>query len=136
MSRQADSKLRGADEGDRRPVLKKGQQAPWRGFVNVELNQGLKDQFEDWSHTDDPWLTLEGAVNCGMVLSLKSDPSGVGYLAACTQRNPESVNAGYCLTARAGDPSKAWLRLLFILSCMLIDGDWAKEGTVSDPDRW
>ena len=136
MGREADSVKRNAGEGEKRPSLKKDGLAEWRGFINIELSQGLKEQFDDWAHTDDPWLTLEGATVSGCTLSVKPDSSGTGFLASCTQRNPQSVNAGYCLTARAGTAGKAWLRVLFILSCMGPDGEWAKEGTVSDPDRW
>jgi hypothetical protein len=136
VSRQADSSKRHAGEADLRPSVKKQGVAEWRGFINIELSQGLKEQFDDWTHTDDPWHTLEAATSGGCTISIKQDSGGSGYLASCTQRNPTSVNAGYCLTARASTAGKAWLRVLFILSCMNIDGEWAKEGTVSDPDRW
>jgi hypothetical protein len=136
VGRQADTVHKNAGERELGRVARKDEAAEWRGYVNVDLTPQQKEQFDDWTHTDEPWLVLEGSVSGGCTVSIKQDSNGAGYLACCTQRRAASVNAGYCLTARAHDPGKALLRLLFTLVCLGVDDEWILKGRVSDPDRW
>jgi len=80
MGRTADSRLRNGGEGE--PARKKDQggAADWRGFVNIELNNSQKAQFDDWVATGESWEVVDGAVAAGCNLSLKSDGRGSGFL--------------------------------------------------------
>ena len=136
MSVAGDSQLDAKADRKARKVQQTSQAAEWRGFVNVDLSVAQKAQFEDWSRTGEPWGIFDAAIESGIVCTIKRDSGGSGYLASGTQRNSTSVNAGFCITARAGEPSKAWGRLMFVLHVVGVLNDWSAAGTVSDPDRW
>jgi len=122
--------------GSKPAVGKNGGDAAWRGYINVELSAGLKDQFEDWSHTVAPWLTLEEVTASGCVVSVKRDGAASTFIASITQRNPAHVNAGLCITARSKEAGKALFRALFLVSVMGPDPRWEDHAGLADSDRW
>lgn len=113
-----------------------GGEAEWRGYVNVELSAAQKAQFDDWAATGAPWDVLEEVGCAGVVVTVKVEKSGTGFIASATQRDTASLNAGLCVTARARTAGKAFMRLLFTLEVVGPSGDWTRGQPVADPDRW
>jgi len=110
--------------------------AQWRGYVNVVVSDALKAQFDDWARTDEPWVLLGELATSGCVVSVKAGSDAGTFLATITQRTAGHVNAGLCISARAGEAGKALFRALFCVSIMGPDPDWSAFGRVADPDRW
>ena len=79
---------------------------------------------------------LDEAVAAGCVIAIKPDTSSPGSMASCTQRDPTSVNAGLCITARSAQPGTALGRLLFLVMMVGVEADWAAVHPPADPDRW
>jgi len=109
--------------------------AEFRGFVNIDLSEHDKAEFEVWWLTAD--IAAEFDVRCrqGIGLSLKYDAAGTCFQATGTQRDAGSANAGLAVSMRASDASKALARLLFVLSLLGAE-DWTKRGQAPDNDRW
>lgn len=136
MSVEGDKRLDRANGRSGRQTRAADQEAVWRGFVNRELTAAEKEQFDDWSHTAEPWDTLATAVGGGAHVAVKINPNGGGFLASVTQRNPLHPSAGLCVTARSGEAGKALFRVLYVVFLLGVDGDWGAVGGVADPDRW
>lgn len=124
-----DKRKQAADEG-------KVRDATWRGFVNVDLTAGQKSQFEDWVKTGEAWDILDAVVRSGASVGIKRDNGSGGFMASITQRNPDSVNAGLCVTARSSEVGKALFRCLFLVAVVGVEADWTAGRPVADPDRW
>lgn len=110
--------------------------AAFRGYVNVNLDPSLKEDYNAWVQTEALWVVLESAVSDGVHLALRADPKSAGYLASATQRRASSPNAGLVVTARGRSASLAWGRLLFILEHLARKPRWEDTQPVADPDRW
>lgn len=110
--------------------------AEWRGYINVSLSEDDKRQFEVWSMEGDPWEVMTEAVRDGVVLTVKLSPGNSGFLASATQRRTDSVNAGLAVTARANEPWKALVRVLFLLARLGVTTSWELVQPVADDDRW
>lgn len=113
-----------------------GGEAEWRGYVNVDLSAAQKAQFDDWAATGAPWEVLEEVGCAGVVVTVKLEKGATGFIASATQRDPASLNAGLCVTARAKTAGKAFMRLLYTLEVVGPSGDWTRGQPVADPDRW
>jgi len=133
----ANDRKQSAREDARARAAKKAQgDAGWRGYVNVALTAGQKAEFLDWSRTPEGWEVLRAVVEDGCVVGVKGNPSGGGFLASVTQRNPDSVNAGLCVTARAAAPDVALFRVLYTVLFLGATTSWEDVAPVADPDRW
>lgn len=124
--------VRGAAKG----AVDRAGDAPFRGYINVNLSAEQKADYEPWSETDGIWVALEKAISDGIHLSLRTDAKSGGCLASATQRNPKSPNAGLVVTARGRSAAVAWGRLLFILDMLGKYKKWEDLQPVADPDRW
>lgn len=113
-----------------------GFDAQFRGYINVPLSDEQKQAFVRWAETDSFWMVYEGAVSDGVNIAVKVDPKSEGYVASATQRREGSPNAGLCVTARAGEPVKALLRLLYVLALLGHQERWEDTQPMADPDRW
>lgn len=113
-----------------------GGEAEWRGYVNVELSASQKAQFDDWAATGTPWDVLEEVGSAGVVVTVKVEKGGTGFIASATQRDAANLNAGLCVTARAKSAGKAFMRLLYTLDVIGASSDWTRGQPVADPDRW
>lgn len=125
-----------AEERKANRAMKAGAVADWRGYVNVDLSNAQKREHDDWAQTGEAWEVLDDVLATGCVLSLKTNPGAGGYLASLTQRNPTSVNAGLCVTARARTAGVALTRVLYIVQFLGVHNDWAASHPPADPDRW
>lgn len=110
--------------------------APFRGYVNLNLRDDQKAAYEAWAASEAFWDTLQGNVERGVVISLKLDPKGTGYLGSATQRDSNSPNAGLVVTARGRDAATALGRTLFCLAILDRHERWEETQPVADPDRW
>lgn len=110
--------------------------AEFRGYINVSLTDEQKGHYSAWAAGAAYWEALEGFVEAGVNLSLKREPKTGGFLASGTQRDPNSPNAGLCVTARAQLPSTALGRLLFTLTYLALKERWEDTQPLSSPDRW
>lgn len=110
--------------------------APFRGYVNVNLSPEQKETYVAWSNSESFWDWLQSSVEDGVNLSLKLDPKGSGYLGSATQRRSSSPNAGLVVTARGDTAAKALGRTLFCLAILGQKERWEDTAPVADPDRW
>jgi len=110
--------------------------APFRGYVNLNLSPDEKSAYEKWAASSSLWEVLEASLADGVQVSLKLDPKGQGYLASATQRRSDSPNAGLVVTARGRDGGTAWGRVLYCLAILGHKERWEDTQPVSDPDRW
>jgi hypothetical protein len=110
--------------------------APFRGYINVELSAEQKDRLDEWVQTSSYWDTLESSLASGVNISCKREPTKGGFIASATQRDPTSPNAGLVVTARANEGVKALARLLFVLAFLFHKPRWEDTQPLADPDRW
>lgn len=110
--------------------------AEFRGYINVNLTPEEKGAFAEWLDQDTFWTVLSGAVADGVNVAVKPDPKQAGFLASATQRREDSVNAGLCVTARAGSPELSLTRLAYILALLGRSERWEDTQPLADPDRW
>jgi hypothetical protein len=110
--------------------------AVFRGYINKDLSEEEKSAYPAWAASSSYWEALQGFTDAGVNLSLKRERKSGGFLASGTQRNPESVDAGLCVTARARNAADALGRLLFILTLLSRSYRWEDDTPLSDPDRW
>jgi hypothetical protein len=132
---------RGDTDGTNKPARKSDHvggvdSANFRGYVNLTLTEDQKEHYPVWAASEAYWNALEGFAEIGVNLSLKRERKSGGFLASGTQRDPDSPNAGLCVTARGKDASTAFGRLLFCLTVLSAKERWEDVQPMSDPDRW
>lgn len=110
--------------------------AQFRGYINLNLSDDQKSQYPKWSASASLYDTFEAVVADGVVMSVKIDPKGGGFLASATQRRESSPNAGLVVTARGQDAVTAWGRLLFCLAILCRSERWEDVQSIAQPDRW
>lgn len=125
----------GENVGRKRGKTAEEYDAPFAGFVNVNLSPAQKAQFDVWRDGMDVDHLLDVYARDGVAFGLKIDARGGGFLASATQRRATSVNAGLVVTARSGEIGKALMRLLYELEFMG-DKRWVDVAQLADPDRW
>ena len=119
-------------EGKPRPGQEPGN--GFRGFINVDLSDDQKAAFPAWFDDLDFPGTLSWYCGDGCILSIKQDGKGHGYMASCTQKRPDSVNAGLAVTARASEALLALERLVYMLA--ILGDDWEASQPIANGDRW
>lgn len=120
----------------KRSEVGKGRDAAFRGYINLNLSADEKKAYETWASPDVVFGTFERAVVGGVNVAIKVDPRGEGFLASATQRDTSSVNAGLCVTARAGSAVTAFGRLMYCLNILERSESWEDTQPMADPDRW
>lgn len=110
--------------------------APFRGYINLQLSDEQKSTWEKWQTTASVWEVLASSVGDGINISLKLDTKGQGYLASATQRRVSSPNAGLVVTARGRAAQDAFTRLLFCLAVLGHTELWEDTQPLANPDRW
>lgn len=110
--------------------------AEFRGYINLELSDAQKQTYTAWATSASFWEALEGFTHDGVNISLKRERKTGGFIASATQRDPNSPNAGLCVTARGKDAATAWGRVLFCLTVLSKKGRWEDTQPLSNPDRW
>lgn len=110
--------------------------AEFRGYINVNLTPDEKGAFAAWLDQETFWAVFSAAVADGVNVAIKPDPKQAGFLASATQRREDSVNAGLCVTARAGSPELSMTRLMYILALLGRSERWEDTQPLADPDRW
>jgi hypothetical protein len=110
--------------------------APFRGFINVQLTEEQKAGLDAWLQTDAPWRVLETMASSGVGIAVKLDPKSAGFMASATQRNEQSTNAGLVVTTRGKSAYVSLMRLLFTLAYLSTAGRWEDVQPMADPDRW
>lgn len=113
-----------------------GYDAPFRGYINLNLSPEEKDGYAAWAEGGTIWEVLQIQIADGVNVSVKLDPKGQGYLASATQRRSTSPNAGLVVTARAKDAPTCLGRLTYILAILTRDESWEVTQPIADPDRW
>lgn len=120
----------------KRSSVAAGNDAAFRGYINLSLTSGEKDSYDTWATCETVMEIFGLAVADGVNIACKPDPKGQGFLASATQRREASPNAGLCVTARANEPAKALGRLMYCLGILARQEKWEDTQPVSDPDRW
>jgi hypothetical protein len=134
--RSADNSVPSGSSSHKRAAVGGVDNAEFRGYINVDLTPEQKTVYSAWAASGSYLDALQGITEVGVNVSLKRERKSGGFLASGTQRDPESVNAGLCVTARARDAETALGRLLFILSYLSRSDRWEDTQPLSDPDRW
>ncbi len=132
---------KGDTDGQNKPARSKGSvggvdDAQFRGYINLDLSVEQKAMYPAWAASGSYSQALAGFVEDGVNLSVKRERKTGGFVASGTQRDPNSPNAGLCVTARAKDPETALGRLLFSLTILSREERWENTQPMSDPDRW
>ena len=110
--------------------------AEFRGYINLNLTVAQKELYPAWFASGSYWEALEGLTGLGVNISLKRERKSGGFLASGTQRDPDSPNAGLCVTARASEAGNALGRLLYCLVILSKSVRWEDTQPLADPDRW
>jgi len=110
--------------------------APFRGYINLNLSDDQKRAYARWVETASMWEQLEASAADGVHLAVKYSPKEACFLASATQRRVASPNAGLVVTARGKDATTAWGRILYILAVLSKDVKWEATQPMADPDRW
>lgn len=113
-----------------------GDNAAFRGYINVPLSDEQKRAHDEWASSASMWERFSDEVAAGVNISVKREPGKGSFLASATQRDPASPNAGLVITARAKDAPTALTRLLFILTVLSRSPRWEDTQPLADPDRW
>jgi hypothetical protein len=106
----------------------------FRGFINLDLSDEQKAAFPAWFDSQDFGETLSYHAFSGVVLSVKKDAKGGGFMASATQKDVGNVNSGLAVTARAANALTAMERLVYILA--LLGDDWEETQPRAQGDRW
>lgn len=114
----------------------KSDDAPFRGYVNVNLSEEQKLAHDDWAASASMWERFGDEVANGVNVSVKRERGKGSFVASATQRDPASPNAGLCVTARGRDAATALTRLLFTLTVLSHKPRWEDTQPMADPDRW
>ena len=113
-------------------VEKGAAKAPWKGFVNCEMNAARKEQFKMWTpKVDDIETAIQECLSPGYKLSFSLDTYHDAYQVSWFCSAPADPNAGWCLTARASSIGKAFVVLLFKHSVVL-EGDWTSASPLDE----
>lgn len=128
-------------DGKSKPAGKPGKvgtvdDAAFRGYINVDLTADEKARYPSWAVPETVFAVFEAAVACGVNVSVKRERKVDGFLASATQRDPGSVNAGLCVTARAKEAVSSFGRLMFILDILTRSESWEDTAPMANPDRW
>lgn len=127
----------GVDKPSRKPSkVGEGYDAPFRGYINVNLSAEQKAVFLGWADSQSVFEVLERSVSSGIGIAVKRDPKGTGFLASATQRAENSPNAGLVVTARASGSWLAVARCLFCIAVLDHAERWEDVQPLADPDRW
>lgn len=110
--------------------------APFVGYVNVELTDAQKEGYVKWADSASFWEAFAFHIGDGVNISIKWEAKNEVYLASGTQRRTTSVNAGLVVTARSQNPFHALGRLLFTLVFLSHKERWKDEGSTTTHDRW
>ncbi len=110
--------------------------ADFRGYINLDLSDDQKERYLAWAQSEAYWQALEGFTDQGVNLSLKRERKTGGFLASATQRDPDSPNAGLCVTARGKEAAVALGRVLYILTILSRKERWEETQPLANPDRW
>jgi len=113
-----------------------GYDAPFKGYINLDLTVAQKESFPGWFSSASFPDTLDSNVADGVNLSLKWEPKKECFLASATQRREDSPNAGLVVTARADEPLKALGRVCFCLAVLGHKDRWEDTQPIANPDRW
>lgn len=127
--------------GKERPTKNQGKvgtgyDAPFRGYINLNLSDEQKVAWVAWSASESFWDALASFVADGINLAVKVDPKGSGALASATQRSEASKNAGLVVTARGQNGSIALSRLVYCLVILGHKERWEDTQPLANPDRW
>lgn len=135
--RSADEANHGADKLPRKPSgVGSGGDAPFRGYINLNLTGEQKAAFAAWSQGEAAWNALEYHTSDGVNTSLKWVAKEGCFLASATQRRADSPNAGLVVTARGSGALLAFMRVLFCLDILSQGERWEDTQPLADPDRW
>lgn len=132
---------RGDTDGASKPTRKQAKvdgvdNAEFKGYINLDLSEEQKELYPAWAQSEAYWEALQGFTEIGVNLSLKRERKTGGFLASATQRDPDSPNAGLCVTARGKDAPTALGRVLYILTVLSREERWEAVQPMANPDRW
>lgn len=135
MGQTNDKKAEGKPAGKSNPVGDM-YEAPFRGYVNVNLSEADRRDFDVWEQTTAVWDVLEAAAADGIRVSVKWSPKEKCFVGSATQLRSGSPNAGLVVTARGRTAGKAFSRALYCVFFLGTEKPWEVKVPIADPDRW
>jgi hypothetical protein len=101
----------------------------WKGFVNVELQDGHKPLVKaSQENPDRLWVVVWDLIDGGYKLTISNDPQHNSYNVSMTCRAAKDINSGYTLTGRGGTVLGAVAAFVFKHD-VLLEGDWTRGST-------
>lgn len=106
------------------------------GWINLSLGDEKKEMFDGWFAGSSFWENFVFFASDGCHISVKPNTRDGGFIATAIHRRCASPNYGYGVSARARTADVALGRLVFTLTILAREEDWAKVQPLADPDRW
>lgn len=131
----------GSQNNPERPPKKSKQvgkdfNAEFRGYINLNLSDGDKEQWSKFHDTPHVGAWFDSAVADGVNTSTKFEAKTNTFMSSGTQRRADSPNAGLVVTARGASATISFSRLMFILMLLSEHERWEDTQPVANPDRW
>jgi len=103
------------------------KKAEFKGFANVELTMEQKTEMKEWiARNDDVMVELDEMAASGYKMGYQKSEATGGYQATAFCQDPESVNAGFILSAFAPHWYDA-LACLAYKHAVVCDGVWPEK---------
>jgi len=134
--------MRAKDQQKRRQRTEEGQdplvgrlKAEWKGYINYEWSDAAKERFAVWLDETNLFNELDAHTAKGRKFTTGYDAYHKCMVATCFERDINSPNAGYIVTARGKEASTAQARLLYLISEEM-PHEWTKPSVIADVDKW
>lgn len=113
----------------------KNGKVDFKGFVNYRLSEEDKENFMAWEYDDhDLFLLIAGDNQQGYKLTMSFNSENDTFVATYMCNDPESPNAGYCLSAYGNDWYLA-LKTLTFKHNVVLEGQWNVD-KAKQQDSW
>jgi len=99
----------------KKPLTDNRWAAEFVGWVNMEIADDQRSEFELWAQGTDVWGLLDTYTATGHKFTTSYDDANVAHVASVFCRNETSPNAGLMVSQRSGSVGRALLKLLFLL---------------------
>lgn len=133
--RQKDIKARRNKTEENAHPLAGKLNAEWKGYINYEWSDAAKERFAVWLDETNIFDELDAHAAKGRKFTTGFDAYHKCMVATCFERDANSPNAGYIVTARGKTASIAQARLLYLI-CEEMPVEWSKPAVNAPEDKW
>lgn len=133
--RQKDIKARRNKTEENAHPLAGKLNAEWKGYINYEWTDAAKERFAVWLDETNIFDDLDAHAAKGRKITVGFDAYHKCMVASCFERDANSPNAGYIVTARGAQAATALARLLYLISEEM-PVEWSKPALSVPEDKW